>query len=138
MENIILLVHLLTALAIIGLILLQQGKGADMGASFGSGSSQTLFGASGSGNFFSKMTGLLAALFFATSFGLAYIAQEQTKVTDDLKLPTAVEVESDLPALVDDLPVVTGGAGLVGDVPAIENESVNPSGDDLPSVGGSN
>jgi len=60
MENLILLVHLLTALAVIGLILLQQGKGAEMGASFGAGASQTLFGSGGSSNFFSRMTAILA------------------------------------------------------------------------------
>lgn len=77
MENIIFIVHLLVALAIIGLILMQQGKGAEMGASFGAGASQTLFGSGGSGNFFSRMTALLVAVFFITSFALAIIAKKQ-------------------------------------------------------------
>ena len=66
MEQIILVAHLLVALAIIGLIMLQQGKGADMGASFGAGGAQTLFGSDGSGNVLTKATALLVALFFAS------------------------------------------------------------------------
>ena len=62
----------MVALAIIGLIMLQQGKGADVGASFGAGASQTLFGSDGSGNVIAKATAWLSAIFFATSFGLAY------------------------------------------------------------------
>lgn len=93
MENIVLLVHLLVALAIIGLILMQRGKGAEMGASFGAGASQTLFGASGSGNFFSKMTAIFAFIFFVTSFALAVIAKHSGG---------SVEFEDDIPAIVED------------------------------------
>lgn len=75
-EQIIVVFHVLVALAIVGLILLQQGKGADAGASFGGGSSQTLFGASGGGNALTQATAILAAVFFATSFGLAVIAKQ--------------------------------------------------------------
>ena len=67
MEQIVLVVHLLTALAIIGLILLQQGKGAEMGASFGAGASQTLFGSDGSGNVLTRATAWLVLVFFVTS-----------------------------------------------------------------------
>jgi preprotein translocase subunit SecG len=92
MEKIILIVHLLTALAIIGMILLQQGKGAEAGASFGSGASQTVLGSAGGWNFFSKVTGILATIFFITSFGLAVIAKENAKVGDDI-LPELKEIE---------------------------------------------
>ena len=78
MEQIILIVHLLVALAIIGLIMLQQGKGADMGASFGAGASQTLFGSSGSGNVLTRATAWLVALFFASSFSLALLANQKS------------------------------------------------------------
>jgi preprotein translocase subunit SecG len=74
MQTIILVIHVLAAAAIIGLVLLQHGKGADMGAAFGSGSAGSLFGASGSANFLSRATGVLAALFFATSLGLTYLS----------------------------------------------------------------
>jgi preprotein translocase subunit SecG len=70
--NVILAVQMLTALGMIGLILIQHGKGADMGAAFGSGSSGSLFGASGSANFLSRTTAVLAAVFFAATLALAY------------------------------------------------------------------
>ncbi len=76
MEKLTLIVHILTGLAIIGMILLQQGKGAEAGASFGSGASQTMLGSAGSWNFFSKITAILATIFFITSFGLAIIAKD--------------------------------------------------------------
>jgi preprotein translocase subunit SecG len=69
----ILVIHVLAAAGLVGLVLLQHGKGADMGAAFGSGSSGSLFGASGSANFLSRTTGVLAAVFFLTSMGLTYI-----------------------------------------------------------------
>ena len=74
METLIWIVHLLTALAVIGLVLMQHGKGADMGAAFGSGSSGSLFGSSGSANFLSRTTAILAAVFFCTSLGLTYLS----------------------------------------------------------------
>ncbi len=91
MNQVILVVHLLVALAIIGLILLQRGKGADMGASFGGGASQTVFGSSGGGNVLTSATGWLSALFFATSFGLAMIADQQYADTDDLGFEVPLE-----------------------------------------------
>lgn len=118
MENLVLLAHLVIALAIIGLILLQQGKGAEMGASFGGGASQTLFGASGSGNFFAKLTALCAAAFFATSFGLAVMAKNQSTVDPDLPIPAVVE--SDLPALSET-------ASEPEDLPALPEESDLPA-----------
>jgi preprotein translocase subunit SecG len=93
MENILLAIHLLTALAIIGLVLLQQGKGAEAGASFGAGASQTFFGSSGSWNFFSKMTAVLATVFFLTSIGLAVVAKHHAGVDEDY-LPTVEEERS--------------------------------------------
>jgi len=71
--NVLVGVQMLTALAMIGLILVQHGKGADMGAAFGSGSAGSLFGASGSANFLSRSTAVLAAVFFACTLGLAYL-----------------------------------------------------------------
>ena len=72
--NVAIVVHVLVAMAIIGLVLLQHGKGADMGSGFGGGASGSLFGATGSANFLSRATAILAALFFASSLGLAYLA----------------------------------------------------------------
>src|ERR1700741_5165158 len=72
--NILIVVHVVVALAIIGLVLLQHGKGADMGSGFGGGASGSLFGATGSANFLSRSTAVLAAIFFILSLALAYVA----------------------------------------------------------------
>ncbi len=77
LESLLLVVHLLIAVAICGFVLLQHGKGADMGAAFGSGSSGSLFGAAGSANFLARTTAILAAVFFATSLGLTWMTASQ-------------------------------------------------------------
>jgi len=77
--TIVIVLHVLVALSIIGLVLLQHGKGADMGSGFGSGASGSLFGATGSANFLSRATAVLATLFFVTSLGLAYIATNKPR-----------------------------------------------------------
>ena len=78
LETGLLILHLLVAVAICGFVLLQHGKGADMGAAFGSGSSGSLFGAAGSANFLSRTTAILAAIFFASSLGLTWFATTRT------------------------------------------------------------
>ena len=77
----ILTAHILAAVGVIGLVLVQHGKGADMGAAFGSGASGSLFGATGSANFLSRATAVLATVFFVTSLTLAYIASNKPKTT---------------------------------------------------------
>jgi len=79
--NLIVVVQVLSALIIIALVLLQHGKGADMGAAFGSGASGSLFGATGSSNFMSKSTGVAAAIFFASTLALAYFGTQRTSTT---------------------------------------------------------
>ena len=76
--NLVIVIHVLVALGIIGLVLLQHGKGADMGSGFGGGASGSLFGATGSANFLSRATAALATVFFLTSLGLAYLATHRT------------------------------------------------------------
>jgi preprotein translocase subunit SecG len=85
-----LIAHVLIAAAIIGLVLLQKGKGADAGAGFGAGASGTVFGARGAANFLSRSTAVMATLFFATSLGLAYLNSNRQVVTSVLDV---VEVE---------------------------------------------
>jgi preprotein translocase subunit SecG len=99
MVQVLLVVHLLIALAIIGLVLLQQGKGAEAGASFGAGASQTIFGSAGSWNFFSRMTAIFATLFFVTSISLAVVAK-RSAVVDDPALPKVEQkdIPVELPA----------------------------------------
>ncbi len=130
MEQILLIVHLLVALAIIGLIMLQQGKGADMGASFGAGASQTLFGTDGSGNVLTRATTWLVALFFATSFGLALVASNASRPTNDLGIEVPVnsmpasEVVEELPVVEDEIPAVMGTesapTAAEGDLPTLD------------------
>ncbi len=91
--TVIIVVQVLSALAIITLVLLQHGKGADMGAAFGSGASGSLFGASGSSNFLSKATGVAATIFFCATLALAYIGNRPGAVSggvmDSLPVPSA-------------------------------------------------
>jgi len=104
MEQFILIFHFVVAVALIGLILIQQGKGAEAGASFGAGASQTVLGSSGGWNFFSKTTAILATVFFVTSVSLAIAAKNRT-VVDTVLLPELREVpaettsESSIPEL---------------------------------------
>ena len=84
-NSIVLYIHLLVALMIIVLVLVQRGKGAEAGTGFGSGASGTVFGARGSSNFFSRATGVLATMFFATSLALAYLAGQTTAPTSLLE-----------------------------------------------------
>lgn len=78
--NVILVIDVIVALCIIGLVLLQHGKGADVGAAFGGGASGSLFGATGSANFLSRTTAVLATIFFVTTFALAYLATHKPPV----------------------------------------------------------
>ena len=82
--TIVLAVQMLSAVAMIGLVLVQHGKGADMGAAFGSGGSGSLFGASGSANFLSRSTGVLAAVFFVCTLALAYFGNAQPRTSSSV------------------------------------------------------
>ena len=93
-ETGLLAVHVLVAAALVGFVLLQHGKGADMGAAFGSGSSGSLFGAAGSANFLSRTTAILATVFFLSSLGLTYFGSMRTGPKDIMKegaVPTALQ-----------------------------------------------
>ena len=85
MHTFVLVIHILLAVLMIVSILVQQGKGADAGASFGGGGAATVFGASGSGNFLTRLTAVLTALFFVTSLSLAVMAKKQTTEAYSLK-----------------------------------------------------
>ena len=107
MENIILIIHFIIAILIIGFVLIQQGKGAEAGASFGAGASQTVFGSSGSWNFFSKITAVLATLFFVTSVTLAVYAKNKV-VVETIELPQAPESALEILESSSDLPQAIG------------------------------
>jgi preprotein translocase subunit SecG len=91
MQTLVLVFHILAAVGIVVLVLLQHGKGADMGAAFGSGSAGSLFGSAGASNFLSRTTAVLAAVFFATSLGLTYFSapSKSSGVTQHLETPAA-------------------------------------------------
>lgn len=92
MEKLILVVHILAAASVIGLVLIQHGKGADMGAAFGSGTSGSLFGVSGSSNLLSKLTALFVTIFFATSLTLAYMSSHHAANSSVVKAPSATKI----------------------------------------------
>jgi len=109
-ETLMLVFHVLAALAVTGLVLIQHGKGADAGAGFGGGASSTVFGSGGAGNFLQKITTGIAITFFLTSFGLAYYAKEKSKATSGLGIPIVVEA-----------PVARVQQGEEGELPAFES-----------------
>jgi preprotein translocase subunit SecG len=116
METLVLVVHVLSAIGVIGLVLLQHGKGADMGAAFGSGASGSLFGVSGSSNFMSRATAVCVVIFFAASLSLAYIsghrseggsvikAQKSSVITPAADVPAADDAASSESSTASDVP----------------------------------
>lgn len=102
--TILMTVHVIAGISVIGLVLLQHGKGADMGAAFGSGASGSLFGATGSANFLSRATAALAAVFFLTSLGLSYIATSRPKVSGSVMDTVPVQTVPAAPAEVPQAP----------------------------------
>lgn len=124
MQTIVVVVHVIVAIGIVGLVLLQQGKGADAGASFGAGASQTVFGASGSGNFLVRATTIGATIFFITSLSLAVFAKNQSALGGAANSPLANE------ALLQEATAPT-----VSDVPQLDAAPAPSSDtDDVPSL----
>ena len=102
MYQIVLMIHVIVAIAIIGLVLIQHGKGADIGASFGSGASSTVFGSQGTGGFLFRMTGILAFVFFVTSLSLSSMVAMQYKSSSEPSTPQQTTApESKIPLPVD-------------------------------------
>jgi preprotein translocase subunit SecG len=136
MESIIIFIHVIAAIAITGLVLIQQGKGADMGASFGSGASQTVFGSSGSGNVLTTSTTIMAVVFFVTSLGLAIIAGQQASLSvedsglienlDEISTQVSIPAGGDLPVFEE--------INLESDIPALVEEALEAA-DDIPVTG---
>ena len=129
--EVLLVAYLIVALLLIGFVLIQQGKGADMGASFGSGGSNTVFGSTGAGNFMTRTTGILAGLFFFISLTLGAITANRESADDEwnnLEVPAALEQEVERPA-DQDVPVIEDA--VQNDVPAIETDGTDvPASDD--------
>lgn len=125
-ESILLSLLVIDAIALVVLVLLQQGKGADVGAAFGSGSSNTVFGSLGAASFFTKATAWLAIGFFLITFGLAYVAKEKAAAAGTLGIPTVTES-------------TTLDTGSAPELPALEIEddqvpSIDVETDDVPEL----
>ena len=104
-ETFVLITHVIAAIAIIGLVLYQRGRGAEMGTGFGAGASGTVFGSAGSGNFMTRMTTTVAITFFVTSFGLAYFAKLHADDARQIGIPQ-IESMAPLPAEEGEVPSV--------------------------------
>lgn len=125
MYQVLMISFLVIAVALVAMILVQHGKGADMGASFGAGASNTVFGSSGSGNFLTKTTAILAALFFATALALGYMTSNQNKqLASDVDI--AAELSNEGTAESVEVPAVETGIPSIGieDVPATEAAAI--------------
>ena len=126
LHSILLVAHVVISAMIIGLMLLQRGKGADAGAAFGSGASGTVFGAKGSANFLSRSTAVLATLFFVTSLSLAYLGAERPVATSLMDGENVEGVE-----ITNSLPPEEQPAGAIDELPGLPAVD-EPAGDDLP------
>lgn len=129
--------YLIVALLLIGFVLIQQGKGADMGASFGAGGSNTVFGSSGSGNFMTKTTAVLATCFFVISLLLGTIAANNNQEVDDfdnLQAPVIkAPMSTEIPTVITDEPSASKEASA-NDVPApVTTEEEKPAVNDVPN-----
>jgi preprotein translocase subunit SecG len=109
--TLIIVAHVLIALAIVGLVLLQHGKGADMGSGFGGGASGSLFGATGSANFLSRATAVLAAIFFLSSLGLAYLASDKPRTAGGTVMDAVKQEQPAKPAADAPKPAAGDAAG---------------------------
>ena len=128
--TVVLALQMLSAIGMIGLVLVQQGKGADMGAAFGSGGSGSLFGASGSANFLSRSTGVLATVFFACTLALAYFGNAQPRATGSSVLESAVVV-----APVPTASAATGAAQIPGTTAPLATSTAVPVAPAQPASG---
>lgn len=122
MQTILVVLHLFLALGLIGLVLMQHGKGADAGAAFGSGASGTVFGATGAANFLSRATALLATLFFVTSLTLAWFAMQTTEQKGLMDAPQAV-TPAPVKKEANEVPVIPG-----------QGESLNSAASPVPEI----
>ena len=124
LETVVVVLHLLAALGVVALVLLQQGKGADAGASFGSGASATVFGSQGSSTFLSRFTAILAAAFFITSLGLGFFAKEKAHMLGQAGLPDPAVLE------------VPQQKPVAEDVPVLEEQKPASNASDVPQAPG--
>lgn len=136
--NVLLIIQILVALSIIGLVLIQHGKGADAGAAFGGGAAGTVFGSKGSGNFLSRATGMLAAVFFANSLFLAWMTAHPNDGSNNSVVPESVmesvttDEKAGAVAVPSDVPQAVGASAPEADE-AIPKESSSKEGASKPA-----
>ena len=131
METLVLVIHVIATFSLVVLVLLQQGKGADLGAAFGSGASNTVFGSVGSASFLTKLTAGLALVFFVTSLTLAYLANQQMDSGTGFDIPELISSPSDQQIIEG---AIEGGLDNAG-APEVISVSVKESGEDIPQEG---
>ncbi len=137
MYQIIIVVHVLLGLSVIGFVLIQQGKGADAGAAFGSASSGSVFGAQGASSFLSRTTAILATLFFATSLGLAILVGHQDGEADLMDTPEVEEVFADVPLIDgggDNTPATESIPVMTNDAPAAITEDAQSTTEETETI----
>jgi len=134
METVILIVHVLAAAGLITLILLQQGKGADMGAAFGSGASSTVFGSQGSASFMTRSTAVLATVFFITSLSLAYFTSKGVSRKSVTEKSVVETVDSKAP-VAEDMPSAPEAAKAAPAEPDVPATGKAPAESDVPATG---
>lgn len=126
LETLVVVVHVVIAVALVGLVLIQQGKGADAGAAFGGGASQTVFGSQGSGSFLTRMTTLMAVVFFVTSFSLAVFAKQRAEVAGQVGIPQVEEAQQ--------APAEDASGQAAAEQDAVNGESEQGKSSDLPEL----
>jgi len=131
-QQVVLGIHTLIAVLVIVLVLMQRGKGADVGAAFGSGASGTVFGARGSASFFSRATAVLATLFFVSSLGLAYLSSQQTSAPESL-LDSMPETVQEADGETGELPAPAGPDG-VDALPSLDAPTEAPENDTIDAL----
>jgi preprotein translocase subunit SecG len=132
METLILVVHVAAALGIVGLVLLQHGKGADVGAAFGSGASGSVFGSAGSANFLSRATAVLAAVFFFTSMGLTYFSGSKSDHKKGVMATQPAVPEKSMPSQIPSTAPAGPGPTTVPGAPAGATADPGSKAQDIP------
>ncbi len=134
MYQTIIIIHVLVGLTVIGLVLMQQGRGADAGAAFGSGSSGSVFGAQGSASFLSRTTAIFAFIFFSTSLALAVLGGQLGEKKDVMDEPGVEQIAPDIPMVIDEEPMRVPSISeqrAQEEVPAIETDPASMVSPDL-------
>ncbi len=134
MQTFLTVLQVFLSVALIGLVLIQHGRGADAGAAFGSGASATVFGAQGSGSFLTRITGIIAALFFLTSMAMAYYAAKGSRPAGLMEGADGVTVKVEAPVIRSETPPTAEKPAVAPDVPAVPGTAPKAPTSDVPAA----